>query len=186
PSVIVETVHGRDDLEDADALRFRLARAVEFARPEHILLSTRGEAEGRRLVEAVVAAFGPRASSEPMTDLPPDVTELAGELWRLLPPAAQTEATEILTELGGDLDYGAMSMGLRCRAACAGLAACGRIGPSVRGLSADDESLANITITTEAEYIRACVDSKPLRSLLRFALSDEYLAAHSLTATYTP
>ncbi|MCA9583632.1 MAG: hypothetical protein KC416_17660, partial [Myxococcales bacterium] len=66
---------------------------------------------------------------------------------------------------------------LKRRAACAGLVVCGRVPASVRGLSAEEPELREITVTSEDAFVGACRASQSLRAMLRFALSDEYLAA---------
>jgi tetratricopeptide (TPR) repeat protein len=192
PIAVINVRPDRDDLEDLDALRFRIGRALELARPEHILLAPAAvpaqEPTRARLLAAVVAAFspGPRESTEGPVHPDPAVAAMASELWQQLPNAAQAEITALLTELDEPFDVDQVELATRCRAACTGLAVSGRIAPSVRGLVADDASLTGITVTSESEYIRACIQSRPFRALIRFGLSDEYLAAHAMTAALTP
>ena len=177
PSVIVEVVPGDDTLEDPDALRFRIARAVELARPSNILLTSRPEDEAKRLLRAIRAAFSKPAHSRSTSELDADAIELGRGLWDRLPAHAQATVTAELAKNPDALRFDELMPALLGRAACVGLAVCGRLTASVRGLCADDPALAGKTIATEKEYIDACHASHAFRAMVRFALSDDRILA---------
>jgi hypothetical protein len=164
PSVLV----GDDFLRDADALRFRVARAVSLARPAHVIAVVTGDA--RAVLDGLAAAFGPpgpRPSSE--------AAGLAGEMWRIVPARAQGSLRELLRE--GVASYDDVRRLAEERAAELGLLADGGIARSAQALLYDDESLVEATLGTEESYVRAMRASSALRALVRFGFADACLAA---------
>jgi tetratricopeptide (TPR) repeat protein len=161
-------------------LLFRLGRGVELARPEHLLAAVLEPADLATLLASIQAAFGP---AEGARDVPRQAAELASELWHTVPAKAQAELRDLLAEAGGAFDSDdlvARAMGAAVRA---GLAVAGGVLPSVAGLLWDEPTLAQASPDTEEGYVVACRVSPALVELLRFSLSDEYLAARAEAST---
>jgi tetratricopeptide (TPR) repeat protein len=165
---------------DEATLAFRLGRAVELARPTHLLLAVLEPADRQCVVESLTAAFGPPDGAR---DVSRQAVELASELWNTIPPKAQSELRDLVHACGGALDADALFADAQRAAVRAGLVVAGGVIASVAGLLWDEPTLAQAAPDTEAGYVAACRASAPLVELLRFALSDAYLAARGQLGT---
>ncbi|MFW6049989.1 MAG: hypothetical protein ACODAU_02375 [Myxococcota bacterium] len=172
------------EAEDEPAsLRFRVGRGLEMARPENLLVAVL-DPEGRGiLLESIAAAFGPTDAAATVSR---QAAELASELWNTVPARAQAELRELLGGTAVILDADAAFASMQAAAVRAGLAVAGGVVASVAGLLWDEPTLAEARPDTEAGYVAACQASAPLRELIRFALSDPYLAARATAAANTP
>ncbi|MFW6085939.1 MAG: hypothetical protein ACODAG_01945, partial [Myxococcota bacterium] len=165
------------DAEDEPAsLLFRVGRGIELARPEHLLITVLDEPSRDVLFESATAAFGPPDSVQNVSRRAAD---LASELWRTVPAQNQTELRTLLGEAALPLDPHAAAHAVHTAAVRAGLAVSGGVIASVAGLLWDDPTLADALPDTEAGYVAACRASPALTELLRFSLSDDYLAARA-------
>ncbi|MDH5491100.1 MAG: hypothetical protein OEY14_04045, partial [Myxococcales bacterium] len=157
---------GHSASKDLDRLRFRLGRAFELAQPGHLLLSALSPEEGEALLGAVEASFGAQAAP------------LSAELAELIPEAIQAVLRRLLGS-GVHFAYEELAEAVHARSARAGLLVCGKLGPSIDALLLDDPSLRGLTLETESDFAEAAWRSGALRELLRFSLSDEFLAARA-------
>ena len=161
-------------------LRFRLARALELARPDNVLLGGLAAPEARTVVEATVAAFGPAESSGGVSR---DAAAFAAELWRTMPAAQQRAVRDELRALPVPLTYAAAHDGVQGAAARAGLLVAGDVRAAVYALRADDDALAALDVSTEGGFVAAVRSSASLAALVRFALSDVFLVAVTRAGT---
>lgn len=163
-----------DDGDDA-VLRFRVARGLELTQPEHVLISTRDEVEGRRVVDALRAAFGPAGDE---TNVPQEAASLAADLWHTVP---QRDQARLKALVAGTSDARFSYERLRDEAfaagARAGLLVAGSVAAALRGLALDDPTLRGLALDEERDWKRACERSAALRALVHFAFSDAYLDA---------
>ena len=155
-------------------LRFRLARALELARPDNVLVGGLAAPEARTVVEATVAAFGPADGAGKVSR---DAAAFAAELWRTMPGAQQRAVRDELLALPSPLTYEAAFHGAQATAACAGLLVAGDVRASIDALRADDDELAAFDVSTEGGFVSAVRRSPALAAMLRFALSDAFLVA---------
>ena len=154
-------------------LRVRLARALELAKPESLLLITRPEAEARTLIDGLWAAFGP---AEAVKEVERAAARFAGDLWRTLPPRDQNTIRELFAEESRPSFDRAWEEARR-RAACGALMVNGNVADTARGLCVDEPSLVGHALDTAHGFRAACAASGPLRTLFRMAFSDAYVAA---------
>jgi len=155
-------------------LRFRLARALELARPDNVVIGGLAAPEARTVVEATVAAFGPAESSGGVSR---DAAAFAAELWRTMPAPQQRAVRDALRALPAPLTYAAAHDGVQGAAARAGLLVAGDVRAAVYALRADDDALAALDVSTEGGFVAAVRSSASLAALVRFALSDAFLVA---------
>ncbi|MEM9194007.1 MAG: hypothetical protein AAGF12_32830, partial [Myxococcota bacterium] len=160
---------------DRTILRFRVGRAVELARPQNILVASLGEAEGETLIEAIRAAFGPPNTSS--KDVSREGIELAASLWNTVPARTQNHIRVLLAAQGDPPSYRTLRDAVFAGGAKAGLLVAGAVRAAVFGLLSDDPSLRDVRIDDEADFERAVKGSAALQEVIRFALSDPYLAA---------
>jgi tetratricopeptide (TPR) repeat protein len=153
------------------ALRFRLARSFEHARPSSALLSALSQAASDTLIEAVRAAFGPTDGKNP--PVPREAAALAAELWRTMPSGTQRQVANLYRVAPRNIAPRALSQALQIRAARIGLVACGSVDVALEALHLDISYDA--VPRNEAAFDAMCRDDALLASLLRFALSDAYL-----------
>jgi len=164
-----------DDEEDADRLRFRVARAVELTRPELVLLATLDEAAGATLLDGLRAAFGP---PEAVESVGRDAAALAAELWRTVPARDQNRMRALLEETADDrFTYPRLHTEVLAAAARAGLLVAGSVRASLLGLSQDEPALRAHALDDERDWVLSCARSSSLRALVRLSLSDAYLVA---------
>ena len=158
------------------ALRFRLGRALELARPEHVLLATLPEREGALLVEAVVAAFGDAALASQSSR---EAVAMAATLWNTIPGRAQQRIRALLEGIDEPPDYRTLRSAVMSAAARSGAMVAGQVRASVEALLIDDPDIGSSRLDSEDAYRDACRASAPLAGLVQFALSDTYLAARA-------
>ncbi|MBN8616717.1 MAG: hypothetical protein J0L92_39405, partial [Deltaproteobacteria bacterium] len=176
PSVRVSDVLARS----ATTLHFELARALELATPEHVLVASLTPAEGRNLFGAVKAAFGPaetpgadgRSASRNR-----DIAMLAADLWSTLPPLAQKSVRDLLQNAGESFDYDHVSVAVYAGATRIGLVACADPRCAVLRVVAHDPQLAGLELRHRDQLADALERSALLRDLVRFALSDGFVDA---------
>jgi hypothetical protein len=162
------------------ALRFELARALELATPEHVLIASLTPAEGRNLFAAVRAAFGP---AEPAVAdgrsaaRNRDTAVLAADLWSTLPPLAQKSVRDLLASAGETFEHETVSAAVHAGAARVGLVACADPRAAVLRVFAHDHALAGME-PHDLDALAAGLDRSPqLQDLVRFALSDGFVDA---------
>ncbi len=161
-------------------LRVRLARALELAKPENLLLMTRPEPEARTLIDGLWAAFGP---AEAVKEVERTAARFAGDLWRTLSPRDQSTIRDLFSEMSSRPSFDRAWEEARRRAACGALMVEGSVADTARGLSVDEPSLAGQELDTPIGYRQACAASGPLRTLIRMAFSDAYIAARGRLST---
>jgi len=154
-------------------LLFQLGSALVRARPEHALLSTLPADDGRTLVQAINAAFGP-AGGEPVSR---GAAHLASELWHTMPMRSQREVRDLLASDTDRLDYDALGERASQLSARAGLMVAGSPRHAIFALTATDPVCRLYDMTTEQGFIAAAQASPALQAVIRFALSDAYLMA---------
>lgn len=154
-------------------LLFQLGSALIRARPEHALLSTLPADDGRMLVQAINAAFGP-AGGEPVSR---GAAHLASELWHTMPMRSQREVRDLLASDSDRLDYDALGERASQLSARAGLMVAGSPRHAIFALTATDPVCRLSDMTTEDGFITAAQASVALQAVIRFALSDAYLMA---------
>lgn len=172
PSVAVPV----DAEEEPASLLFRVGRGVELARPEHLLVTVLDAPSRAILFESATAAFGPPDSVQNVSR---EAADLASELWRTVPAQGQAELRALLAQAALPVDTEAAVHAMRVAAVRAGLSVSGGVVASVAGLLWDEPALADALPDTEAGYVAACQASPALTELLRFCLSDDYLAARA-------
>lgn len=171
PSVLV----GSDaPLHHEGSLRFLLGRALELARPEHALVATFGEDEGRTFFAALRAAFGPAEGAH----VEREAAALASELWRTIPARSQRDVRELLLESEPVFDWDQMRAAIFGGAARAGLVASGDVAASMRALM-DEEAAPTEEHRLDSldELAEAITRSTSLADLVRFAFSDAFVDA---------
>ncbi|GAB4203449.1 MAG: hypothetical protein OHK0013_17550 [Sandaracinaceae bacterium] len=162
------------------ALRFELARALELATPERVLVASLAPAEGRNLFAAIRAAFGP---AEPAiadgrsAARNRDTAVLAADLWSTLPPLAQKAVRELLVAAGDTFDHETVSAAVEAGAVRVGLVACGDPRTAVLRVFARDPALVGRE-PRDLEALADALERSPLlQDLVRFALSDGFVDA---------
>jgi len=132
-----------------NTLRFELARSLELATPEHVLVGSLSPAEGKNLFAAIRAAFGPAEPSTADGRSAPrnrDTAMLAADLWSTLPPLAQKAVRELLATAGDRFDYEEVSTAVQSGAARLGLVACADPRTAVLRVVAHDPQLAGLEL----------------------------------------
>jgi hypothetical protein len=166
PAVII----GKDaPLNDEGALRFLLGRALELARPAHMLVATFGEEEGRTFFSAVRAAFGPAEDAQ----ISRDAAAVAAALWRTIPARNQRDIRELLLDAEDIFDWDKMRSSAFAGAARAGLVASGDLEGAIRALLSEHGKLDSVQSLEALGH--AIADSSELSALVRFAFSDVFL-----------
>jgi hypothetical protein len=169
PSVLIGSAAPNDE----PSLRFLLGRAIELARPEHVLIATLEETEARALFGAIRAAFGP-ADDAAITG---EAAALVPRLWNTIPARVQRELTDLLLAADASFEYDRLAASIHAGAARAGLLASGHVAASVRALIAVDPALAGIRVEDARSFAEAVKRSKALADLLRFAFGDAFVDA---------
>ncbi|AKF07629.1 hypothetical protein [Sandaracinus amylolyticus] len=167
PAVLV----GADAPGDDRSLRFLLGRAIELARPEHVLLATLSDDEGRTLYAALRAAFGPAEGAQ----VAREAAALASQLWRTIPTRNQRDVRELLLDSESTLDWDAQRASVLGGAARAGLVASGDVRASIAALRALEAQQSGTRPPSALED--AVAESGALADLLRFAFGDAFIGA---------
>ncbi len=173
PAVIL----GAEAPDDERELRFWIGRALCLAEPEHILVSALPEGEGRALVSALAAAFGP-AEGAPVSR---DAAALAASLWRTIPARSQRELRDLVVACDEALDYDAVRRASLEAAAQAGLVCCGDLSIALSSLLTADPALAALD-RDAAGFARAIEASPALNATLRLAFHDAFIDGLELTS----
>lgn len=171
PSVRISTALGREGA----LLDYELARALELARPEHVLVATQPEPDRQILFDAIVAAFGP-ATAVHASSRRREVAMLTANLWSTLPPLVQSALRDDLERAGGSFRNEGVTTAIHAGAARLGLVAC---GDPLRALQAEfllDPALGDLDRLEPGALARAIERSAIVRDLVRFAMSDGFLA----------
>lgn len=161
--------------KDSVALRFRLSRAFEYARPENLLLVTLTSIQAETLFAAVRAAFAPANAQQDKVSR--EAAALAAELWRTMPSPAQRTVAKLLAQLPSPLDYQALCRDTHLRAARVALFMTRELDVALTQLGMDgDPEHARIGVS-EGELDRAMREEPLVRDLMAYAFSDPYLDA---------
>ena len=159
------------------ALRFRLARLLEHARPGSALLATLPAEAAEVLLAAVKAAFGPTAGND--APVPREAASMAAELWRTMPSGTQRQVSNLFRVIPETPSYAHMLACVEQRSVRVGLIAAGAVDIALSELKVDRMPAQPSIARDEVEFDRACSQDPALQALLRFALSDSYLALRS-------
>ena len=168
PSVIL----AGDVREETPELRMALGRGMSAALPQNVLRLGLPPAEGRALVEALLAAFGP-----PDVGRRVDVraARLAESFWQIVPARTQRRLQEVLRSPAGD-EYEELVGRAHQSGRRVGLFLAGDFACAARSLLAEagarteePPSLTNLR--------RLCEQVPQLANLLRLAVSPEYASA---------
>jgi hypothetical protein len=163
--------------KDELALRFRVARMFEFARPGSLLLATLPGERASSVLSAIIAAFGPTDPNSP--PVAREAASLAAELWRTMPSATQRQVSNLFRGLSLLPSYDQLSRALQLRAARVGLVACGALDVAISNLHCD--SAGEPIARSEQGFDAALTHGSVLGPLLSFAFSDHYLHMREAT-----
>lgn len=166
-------------------LRFRIGRALELSRPENVLAAILPAPEFDILFMGLLKAFHPkharfRAGSDDAA------AEQAGRLKKALPYKAAKRVGELFQEHAEvPLDPLRWRESVREASNRAGLLMCGCASVAVPIVGR--EAVLGATNTPDPEILRGHGGKPgPLQDLLRFAVSDPYLAARELLGLDKP
>lgn len=162
---------------DASSLRFRFARAFEYARPENVLLVTQSQSHLEALLSAVSAAFAP-ADRTP-AKVSREAATLAAELWRTMPSKAQKALASQLAALSAPLAYEPLLAAVRLRGLRVALFATRELDVALAQLGRDGDPEGSAVERSEGAFNRALADQPLARALMAYAFNDAYLAAAS-------
>lgn len=162
---------------DASSLRFRFARAFEYARPENVLLVTQSQSHLEALLSAVAAAFAP-ADHTP-AKVSREAATLAAELWRTMPSKAQKALAGQLKALSTPLSYEPLFWAVRLRGLRVALFATRELDVALAQLGRDGDPEGSALERSEGAFNRALADQPLTRALMAYAFSDAYLEAGS-------
>jgi tetratricopeptide (TPR) repeat protein len=168
----------RSGLSDQTALEFQIARCLVYCQPEHALLCTLPEAEGRELLTALLEAFGFTAKTQPLTRTD---KELASEFWHIIPVRVQTQMRDLLEPRVKELDYTALRLQAERSAQRAGLFVASDVQAALKTIARTEDTLRDCNVQTEAGFQRACQASEAFREIIRSALSLPYVGLTALT-----
>lgn len=168
PSVILTG----DLREETPDMRYALGRGMSAALPPNVLRLGLPPTEGRALVSAIRAAFGPPDAGRGVDSR---AARLAESFWQLVPARAQRRLQHLLAVAPlpdyEDLTGSAMQSGRRV-----GMFVCGDFGFAARDLLADTSGLSREP--PSLSNLRAlCLAQPLLADLLRVAVSPEYADA---------
>lgn len=161
--------------DDSLALRDQLAQAVLLCQPEFVLLGTMLGSEVEVLVTALYMAFG---AAESGSHAVKEVTALAGNLWQSMDARAQRTVQERLRKDATPINARAAKLSVTNSALKAGLLVTGSLHASFGNIMRVDDQIRE-PVRDRETYLAACRKSELFRELVRFALSDEYLAAYA-------
>ncbi|MDB4974318.1 MAG: domain protein putative component of TonB system [Myxococcaceae bacterium] len=158
---------------DTSSLRFRMARAIEAARPESVLLVTLSPTFANNLLSAVSAAF---ADSTP-AHVSREAAALAADLWRTMPSKAQRTLASLLKGLPTPLSYGDLLGAVQLRSARVALFTTRELDVALAQLGLDGDPIDARIERNESGLNRALLDKPLVKALLSFAFSEAYLGA---------
>jgi hypothetical protein len=108
-----------------------------------------------------------------------DAMSLAASLWDTIPARIQGELRSHLETEGPPAPFDELVELARQSAARAGLLLVGSVRTAVEAMANEGIDLTTSAIGSEDDFIAAVHASGPLRAMLAFALSDDFLAARS-------
>ncbi|HJZ87163.1 MAG TPA: hypothetical protein VKN99_18445, partial [Polyangia bacterium] len=154
-------------------LRFLLGRAVALARPEYILAETAERRSFAVMMQALLRAFHPRHARLLATD------PLAAKLRKQVPVIVAKRLHEWFRERAqATFSSARWRLAVRQTANRMGLLACGDLSTAVRILVRENEP--DLPDRPEAAQLSSLLERSPqFGDLLRWALSEEYLAAYA-------
>jgi hypothetical protein len=166
-----------DVREDTSAMRFALGRGMSAALPQNALRLGLPPMQGRALLEAAGAAFGPPELGRRVDG---EAARLAESLWQVMPARAQRRLQELLSA-APLLDYDELVSLSHQSGRRVGMFLSGDLGYSARVLLS--ESAAPLGEALSLATLQSHCDRLPqLADLLRLALSPEYAEARWHTA----
>jgi hypothetical protein len=104
---------------------------------------------------------------------------LAASLWDTIPAGIQGELREHLEAQGPPAPFDELVALARQSAAKAGLLLVGSVRTAVEAMANEGIDLTTSAIESEEDFVGAVHASEPLRAMLSFALSDDFLAGRS-------
>jgi cellulose synthase operon protein C len=167
PSVIL----AGDVREDTAELRFALGRCMCAALPHNVLRLGLPQEEGRALVDAMRAAFGPPESGR---GVDARAARLAESFWQIVPPRTQRRLQELL---GGTsvADYGDLVGRAHDSGRRVGMFLSGDFATAARALLAEEGPRSERPTLPSLRDL--CEEVPTLADLLRLAVSPEYARA---------
>jgi hypothetical protein len=161
----VSLVMSLEQATDSPAGHFALGFHLEGARTGHLPITALAPEVADRMVRALTFAFG-----APMTDrVEPAVAAAAAQLMDATPTRLHRQLRAYVEELGGSLTPARWRAVIDQARARAGLLVSGDFFEASRWL------LASAPVEVPRSLSWALVEWEPLRDLLRFAVSEEYL-----------
>jgi tetratricopeptide (TPR) repeat protein len=167
PSVILTG----DVREETSEMRFELGRGLCAALPHNVLRLGLPGAEGRRVIEALQAAFGPSEIGR-RVDAP--TARMAESLWQVLPPPTQRRTQQLLAS-GSFPDYGELLARAHQSGLRVGMFLAGDFGIAARMVLA--ESGTRVDAPTPDNLRDLCQGVPALADLLRLAINPQYANA---------
>ncbi len=168
PSVAVSLPLGRLPL----SLEFYLARCFWAVNPRRILAYSLGARDGRRLVKAVRAAFGPAAGPGEKVDA--DVSSLTQDLWRIVPERVQEKLRSML-EHADPMDFATLQRMTKLECTFAGLLFSGDLASAVRHGLPEDLATSHTGSVEQPVLSEAILKAPHVQDLICFALSTDVL-----------
>jgi hypothetical protein len=168
PSVAVSLPLGRLPL----SLEFYLARCFWAVNPRRILAYSLGAGDGRKLVQAVQAAFGP--TSGPREKVDSAVSALTQDLWHLVPEKVQGRLRRML-ERSDPLDFVSLQRMTKLECTFAGLLFSGDLASAVRHGLPEDLTASHTGSVDQDVLSEAILKAPHVQDLICFALSADVL-----------
>jgi tetratricopeptide (TPR) repeat protein len=161
-----------DVREESPELRFTLGRGISAALGYNVLRLGLPATEGRALVEALGAAFGP---PEIGRRVDPRAARLAESFWQIVPARAQRRLQELLGQ-GSFPDYDELTARAQQSGRRVGMFLAGDFSCAVRALIAESTPRFEPVLST-ANLRSMCEELPMLADLLRLAVGREYADA---------
>ncbi|MET0282912.1 MAG: hypothetical protein ABW352_00520, partial [Polyangiales bacterium] len=159
---------------DASELRFRLARAYEYAHSDNVLVISHNARGLETLLLAVRAAFAPAADAQ---QVPREAAALAAELWRTMPSKAQRALSARVAQLGSTPDHDTLLREVHLRGARSALFVTRELDLCLSQLGQDGDLPEYAVEHSEGALNRALADNTFVRALFDYAFGDAYLDA---------
>jgi tetratricopeptide (TPR) repeat protein len=161
-----------DVRQESAELRFTLGRGISAALGSNVLRLGLPATEGRALIEALCAAFGP---PEIGRRVDPKAARLAESFWQIVPARTQRRLQELLRE-GAVVDYDELGARAQQSGRRVGMFLAGDFACAVRALLA--ETAPSLEASISMSNLRALCEEMPmLADLLRLAVGREYADA---------
>ncbi|HKP59255.1 MAG TPA: hypothetical protein VJV78_21175 [Polyangiales bacterium] len=163
----------RADFNPGAAQTFRLAQCLTLAEPEHAVAAVLPEAEGRELLTALLAAFGPPGSAG---DLSRASKDLASQLWHAVPVRVQAQLRELVRLKLPQLVYEQLRRDAMLCGHRAGLLVSRDLRSALESFVSLQSDLRGVDIHSAAGFEAAYERSAGMRELIRVAFAGDYLA----------